>query len=43
MTNTDQLDITARLDDINECLEQLGEELAIQNSMRWEGINNQQI
>ena len=47
MTNAYQPDITARLDDIDERLEQLGDELdlirTIQNGMRREGANNQQI
>lgn len=47
MTNADQPDITARLNEIDERLEQLGDELdlirTIQNGMRREGANNQQI
>jgi hypothetical protein len=44
MTNAYQPDITARLDDIDKRLEQLGDELpTIQNGMRRKGANNQQI
>ena len=47
MINAYQPDITAQLDDIDERLEQLGDELdiipTIQNGMWREGANNQQI
>ncbi|MBN3906575.1 MAG: hypothetical protein HWQ35_08445 [Nostoc sp. NMS1] len=47
MTNAYQPNITARLDDIDKRLEQLGDELdlipTIQNGMRRKGANNQQI
>jgi predicted nucleic acid-binding Zn-ribbon protein len=46
MTNADKPDITARLDDIDERLEQLGDELdlirTIQNGMRREVRTNSQ-
>ena len=47
MTNADQMYITARVDNINERLEQLGDQLdltrTIPNDMRREGANYQQI